>query len=258
MPHWDRGGPVSHRLRRVAMLLLGAVLLGTAGLSAGAWYGGRGATPPTPQRATSLAEELLPGSRPSGSTIARGWRYGVFLADDDYGSGRTELSYGEGPDCGLTGLLRRTADSRGWRDGRAVPGRPCDGWQVERDGLLVTLTQHPTGTRLAVTAAPPAGFEVAVVGGTVLGALAGVGLFLLLTRTRRQPLAAALVTVGLLPAAQYTWSDLLTDGLAAPIWPAWRALAPVLVPWLAIALVTAAVLARPASRPATPAPAGTP
>ncbi|WP_230688966.1 hypothetical protein [Micromonospora sp. WMMC415] len=243
------------RALRVVMVLLGAVLLGTAGLSAGAWYGGRGATPPTPERSTAVAEELLPGTHASGSMIVRGWRYGVVLADDDYGSGRTELHYGESPDCALTGLLRRTAESRGWRDGRAVPGSPCDGWRVERDGLLVTLVQHPTGTRLAVTAAPPAGFEVAVVGGTVLGALAGAGLFLLLARTRRQPLAAALVTVGLLPGAQSTWSDLLTDGLAAPTWPAWRALAPVLVPWLVIALVTAAVLARPATRPATPAPA---
>ncbi|MER7461188.1 hypothetical protein [Micromonospora sp. NPDC126480] len=137
-------------------------------------------------------------------------------------------------------------------------GRPCDGWRVDRDGLRATLTQHPTGTQLTVMATPPAALQVATVGGALLGALLGAGLFLLLARTRRQPLVLALFTVGLLPPALATWSDLRTDGLSAPAWPIWPALAPVLVPWLLIALVAVAFLARPAARPPDVVPAGAP
>lgn len=230
------------------MALLGAVLVGTAGLSAGAWYGGRGAAPPPGQQAETIVAELLPGATRLEAMYARRSPYGVPLAEGDYGSWGMVNDYG--PDCALTALLRRTAEAEGWQNGHAVNGRPCDGWRVDRDGLRATLTQHPTGTQLTVMATPPAALQVATAAGALLGALLGAGLFLLLARTRRQPLVLTLATVGLLPPALTTWSDLRTDGLSAPAWPIWAALAPVLVPWLLVVLVTAAFLARPAASPA--------
>ncbi|RLK25289.1 hypothetical protein DER29_3281 [Micromonospora sp. M71_S20] len=57
-------------------------------------------------------------------------------------------------------------------------------------------------------------------------------------------LVRTLVTVAMLPGAALTWADLFTDGLAEPVWPIWRALAPLLVPlWLVLLLAGLIVLA---------------
>ncbi|WP_346536912.1 hypothetical protein [Micromonospora sp. DPT] len=247
---------MGHRLRRVAMVLLGAVLLGTAGLSVGSWYGGRGAVPlGTPDRAQGVAAELLPGAEPAGSMFVRGYRYGVFLAPDDFGSGRAEFQYGNRADCTLSDQLRRNAAAQGWQGLRRVPGEPCDGWRAEREGLTVTLTHRASGSALSVAPAAPSGFLVATVIGTSLGAAAGATLFWLVAR-RRPPvprLVGTLVTVALLPGVALTWTDLVTDGLAEPVWPIWRSLAPLLVPLsLVLVLVGLIVLTR---RPSSTAPA---
>ncbi|MFG3641800.1 hypothetical protein ACGF3C_16185 [Micromonospora sp. NPDC047762] len=55
---------MSRRLRRVAMVLLGAVLLGTVGLSLGSWYGGRGVTAPSDDQTRTVMARLLPGAVP--------------------------------------------------------------------------------------------------------------------------------------------------------------------------------------------------
>lgn len=73
------------------MLLLGAVLLGTVGLAVGSWYGGRGTVPLSPDRAQSVAKELLPETERTGSSFVSGHRYGAFLAADDLGSARAEF-----------------------------------------------------------------------------------------------------------------------------------------------------------------------
>ncbi|MDH6464884.1 hypothetical protein M2302_005085 [Micromonospora sp. A200] len=250
------------QLRRVAMVLLGAVLLGTVGLSVGSWYGGRGTLPlSTPDRAQGVAAELLPGAEPAGSTYVRGYRYGVFLAPDDFGSSRAEFWYGSRADCGLSDQLRRNAAAQGWQGLRRVPGDPCDGWQAEREGLTVTLTHRTSGSALSVAPAAPGGFLAATVIGTFLGAAAGAALFWLAAR-RRPPvprLVGTLVTVALLPGVALTWADLFTDGLAEPVWPIWRSLAPLLVPLsFVLLLVGLIVLARRqrSTAPVTDARAG--
>ncbi|MGK5517754.1 hypothetical protein ACSNN9_00150 [Micromonospora sp. URMC 107] len=252
-----------HRLRGVAMLLLGAMLVGTAGLSLGSWYGGRGTAPLSVDRAQDVAAELLPGAEPTGgSMFVRGFRYGVALTTDDFGSAQAEFHYGVRADCALPDQLRRNAASRGWQNLHRLPGDPCDGWRVEADGLVATLSHGATGWALNVTPAAPDRFLTATLLGTLLGAAAGAALFWLVAR-RRPPvprLVRTLVTVAMLPAAALTWAD-LPDGLAEPVWPIWRALAPLLVPlWLVLLLVGLVVLARRqrATGPATEATTAVP
>ncbi|MEU5947659.1 hypothetical protein ABZ793_19120 [Micromonospora sp. NPDC047465] len=242
---------MGHRLRFVALLLLGAVLLGTVGLCVGSWYGGRGTVPLSPERARSVAAELLPGTEPDSSAFQRGYRYGVFLATDDFGSGHAVFHYGVRVDCSLSEQLRRNAASRGWQSLRRVPGTPCDGWRAENEGLTVTLTHRAYGSTLRVAPAAPDGFLATTVIGTLLGAAAGAALFWPVAR-RRSPvplLVGTLVTVGLLPGVGLTWADLATDGLAEPVWPIWRSLVPGLVLlWLVLLLVGSIVLARRRNR----------
>lgn len=246
---------MGRRLGYVAMALLGALLFGTAGLAVGSWYGGRGALSLSPEAARSAAGELLPGVEPSGSTTVRGYRYGVFLAADDLGGNRAEFQYGDGPDCTLSERMRGAAETGGWRELRRVPGASCDGWRAERDGMTVTLTHPAYGSRLSITQSAPGGFRVATITGTLLGVAAGAVLFWAAARSRRPvPLVVGtLVTVGLFPAAVVTWADLAVHRLAEPVWPVWRGLAPVLVPfWLVLLLIGVIVLARRPD-PAVPA-----
>ncbi|MFI6266118.1 hypothetical protein [Micromonospora sp. NPDC051006] len=238
------------------MLLLGAVLLGTAGLSIGSWYGGRGTVPLSSDRAQDVAAELLPGAEPTGSNmLVRAFRYGVFLATDDFGSAHADFHYGDRADCALSDQLRHNAASRGWQNLHRVPGDPCDGWRAEADGLMVTLTHRATGSTLNVTPAAPDGFLASTLLGTLLGAAAGAALFWLVARQRPPVpwLVRTLVMVALLPGAALTWADLITDGLAEPVWPIWRSLAPLLVPlWLVLLLAGLIVLVR-RSNPTGPA-----
>ncbi|PWU52998.1 hypothetical protein DLJ46_01965 [Micromonospora globispora] len=234
-------------LRRVAMLLLGAALLGTVGLAVGSWYGGRGTAPLSPDQPRRMAAELLPAAEPTGASLVHGYRYGIFLAADDFGARREEFWYGHPADCALSEQLRRNAASGGWQGLRRVPGDPCDGWRAERDGLTATLTHTATGSTLRIAPTAPDGFRAATVTGALLGAAAGPTLFWLVARRRRPAprLVGTLVAVGLLPGVALTWMDLATDGLAEPVWPIWRALAPLLVLLtLVVALVGVVVLVR--------------
>ncbi|MEV4694798.1 hypothetical protein AB0K27_27235 [Micromonospora echinospora] len=244
-----------HRLRHVAVVLLGALLLGTVGLAAGSWYGGRGAVPVSLDKALSAAQELLPRTEPIGSITALGYRYGVALAPDDLGSSQVELQYGGGADCALSERLRVAAETRGWQEFRDVPGSPCDGWRAERDGMSLTLTHLAYGPRLSMEPAAPRGFLAATITGTLLGAAAGAALFWLLARRRpRVPrLVGVLVTVALLPGAAMTWTDLATDGLAEPVWPLWQSLAPVLVPASLVLLLVLVIVLAKRQKPAVPA-----
>ncbi|MEU1247721.1 hypothetical protein [Micromonospora arida] len=232
---------MSRRLRRVAMVLLGAVLLGTVGLSLGTWYGGRGVTPPSDDQAQSLAAQLLSGAVPVNSgRVVHGYRWGVHLAADDLGSGRAFFWYDDGDDCGLSEQLRRNAGTQGWQGLGRVPGYLCDGWRAERDGLTVALEYSASGTELTIAPAAPGKFLASTVAGTLAGAAAGAALFGWVARRRRPVplLVCTLVTVGLLPGAALTWTGLGPGIVTEPVWPVWPALAPLLVPlWLVLLLV---------------------
>ncbi|MEU1680801.1 hypothetical protein ABZ422_17145 [Micromonospora zamorensis] len=232
---------MSHRLRWVAMMLLGAVLLGTVGLSLGAWYGGRGVTPPSGDQAQSLAAQLLPGAVPVHSgRVAHGYRWGVHLAADDLGSGRDSFWYHDGDDCGLSEQFRRSARTQGWQGLHRVPGYLCDGWRAERDGLTVALEYSASGTELTIAPAAPGKFLPSTVAGTLAGAAAGAALFGWVARRRRPVplLVCTLVTAGLLPGVALTWMALGPGIVVEPVWPVWPALAPLLVPlWLVLLLV---------------------
>ncbi|MFC4020961.1 hypothetical protein ACFOW4_23855 [Micromonospora sp. GCM10011542] len=232
------------RVRLLAMLLLGAALLGTVGLAVGSWYGGRGVTPLNLAEAPRVAAELLPEAEPTGSTSIRGYRYGVFLAPADYGSSRADFQYGYRVDCALSEQLRRNAQAQGWQGLRRVPGASCDGWQAERDGLRITLAHRAQGSVLKVEPAAPDGLLAATLTGTLLGAAAGAALVWLAAR-RRPPLprlVGLLVTIALIPAVTLTWEDLFTDGLAEPVWPIWRSFAPVLVPLCLVLLLVGSIV----------------
>lgn len=234
-------------LRRVAMLLLGAVLLGTVGLAVGSWYGGRGTAPLSPDQSRRLAAELLPGAGPTGGLRVHNYRYGVFLAADDFGARREEFWYGHAADCALSDQLRRNAASGGWQSLRRVSGDPCDGWRAEKDRLTATLTHRASGSTLRIAPTAPDGFLAATVTGTLLGAAAGATLFWLVARQRPpvRRLIGTVVAVALLPGVALTWADLATDGLAEPVWPIWRSLAPLLVaPCLVLLLAAVIVLTR--------------
>ncbi|MFF5176953.1 hypothetical protein ACFY2Q_02845 [Micromonospora sp. NPDC000316] len=228
---------MGHRLRRLAVLLLGAMLLGTVGLSLGSWYGGRGVTPPTDERARDVAAELLPNASPHRSNrVVRGSRWDVRLAADDFGSGRVRFWYDD-DDCELSGQLRQNAETHGWHDVRQVPGYLCDGWRAEKDGLTVTLTRPLSGTELTVAPSAPNTFVAVTIAGALIGATAGAALFWLALRQRPPvPLVVvSLVTVGLLPGVAFTWSALAPRGLAEPLWPIWPALTPLLAPlWIVL------------------------
>ncbi|RAO05409.1 hypothetical protein [Micromonospora noduli] len=232
---------MSHRLRRGALMLLGAVLLGTVGLSLGTWYGGRGVTPPNDDQAQSVAAQLLPGAVPGDSgQVVHGYRWGVHLAADDLGSGRASFWYDDGDDCGLSEQFRRSAGTQGWQGLRRVPGYLCDGWRAERDGLTVALEYSASGTELTIAPAAPGKLLPSTVGGTLAGAAAGAALFGWVARRRRPVplLVCTLVTVGLLPGVALTWTVLGPGIVAEPVWPVWPALAPLLVPlWLVLLLV---------------------
>ncbi|WP_199729262.1 hypothetical protein [Micromonospora sp. M71_S20] len=243
---------MGHRLRRVAMLLLGAVLLGTVGLSVGSWYGGRGVTPPSYDRARSVAAELLPDAVPYDSDrVVHGSRWGVNFAADDLGSGQVDFWYDSRADCALSEQLRRNAATQGWQGLRRKPSYPCDDWRAERDGLTVTLAHSASGSRLTVAPAVPDKFLAVTITGTLLGAAAGTALFWLLAR-RRPPvplLVGTLVTVGLLPGVGLTWRVLDMNRLAEPVWPIWPALAPLLAPlWLVLLPVGVYALPRRQNR----------
>ncbi|MET8092530.1 hypothetical protein [Micromonospora sp. NPDC005220] len=241
------------QLRRLAVLLLGAVLLGTVGLSLGSWAGGRGHTPPTDDQARVLAGELLPTTSPVNSArVVPGSRWGVALAADDLGSGRVSFWYASDADCALSAQLRHNAAAQGWHDISRTTGYLCDDWRAERDGLTVTLEHSPTGANLIVAPSAPDRFVVVTVAGTLLGAAAGAALFWLLAR-RRPPVplvVGTLVTVGLLPGVALTWLTLQGPNLRTePVWPLWPALAPLLVPlWLVLLPLGVWALRTPAAR----------
>ncbi|SCE95580.1 hypothetical protein [Micromonospora chokoriensis] len=247
-----------HRLRGVATVLLGAVLLGTAGLALGSWYGGRGAVPLSFDSATDIAAELLPQAELAGYRFERGFGYGVFLAPDDFGSSRATFQYGTPrADCALSDQLRRNAVSKGWPTPHPVPGGPCDGWRTEEDGLDITLSHRDTVSTLTIAPAAPDGFLATTVIGALLGATAGAVVFRWVAR-RRPPVprvTRALLTVALLPGTLLTWQGLASDGLADPVWPLWRALAPLLWPLsLGTVLAVSIIWVRRRGQPDTKAP----
>ncbi|WFF01001.1 hypothetical protein [Micromonospora sp. WMMD964] len=234
-----------HRLRGIAMVLLGAVLLGTPGLALGSWYGGRGTVPLGYERATGIAAELLPQAESAGIGFERGFGYGVFLAPDDFGSSRATFQYGiPRADCALSDQLRQNAASKGWPTLHRVSGGPCDGWRTEADGLDVTLSHRDTVSTLTIAPAAPDGFLATTLIGALLGATAGGALFWWVAR-RRPPVprvARTLLIVALLPGTLLTWRGLASHGLADPVWPLWRSLAPLLWPLSLATVLTVLII----------------
>jgi hypothetical protein len=199
-----------------------------------------------------VASELLPGVKEVSTDYANGYRYGMFLNADDFGSGYAGFHYGESPDCALSDQLRRNAAAQGWQDLRRMPGAPCDGWRAERDGFTATLTHRPHRSSLLVRQAAPGRFGAITLGCALLGAAAGAALFRLLTM-RRVPasrLVGVLVTVALLPGAVLTWADLAVYRLTEPVWPLWRWLTPVVAPLLFVILLTGLIVIAWRQRPA--------
>ncbi|MGC4836858.1 hypothetical protein ACLQ3D_20380 [Micromonospora vinacea] len=230
------------RLRQVAMVLLGAALFGTVGLSLGSWYAGRGTPPVAFDQARSTAVELLPGSEPVASAEGRNFIYGV-VAPNDFGSSYAEFHYRDTADCTHSESVRRNATALGWQGGHRVPGAPCEGWRGERDGLTATLTQVDRRAILRFAPAAPDGYLTVTLAATALGAAAGAALFWL-TGRQRPPvprLVGTLVTIVLLPGVVPIWQGLIANGLMEPTWPVWPALAPVLVP-LALVLLLAGLI----------------
>lgn len=224
------------------MVLLGAALFGTAGLSLGSWYAGRGSAPLNVDQAQSMAAELLPGTEPVGSDLGHRSFYGA-LGRDDFGSAFTEYLYLDTATCAHSESVRRNATARGWQGSQRVTGTPCDGWRAERDGLTATLTQVDSTAILRFAPAAPDGYVTVTLAAAALGAAAGAVLFWLVGR-RRPPvprLVGTLVTIVLLPGVVPTWQGLMANGLTEPTWPIWPALAPVLVP-LALVLLWAGVI----------------
>ncbi|WP_430496999.1 hypothetical protein ACQRWP_20585 [Micromonospora trifolii] len=233
------------RLRQVAMVLLGAALFGTAGLSLGSWYAGRGTAPLSFDQAQSVAAELLPGTQSVGSNVGNNYVYGV-LGPDDFGSAYAEYLYLDAFDCAHSESVRRNATALGWQGSHRVTGTPCDGWRAERDGLAATLTQVDRMAVLRFAPAAPDGYVTVTLAAAALGAAAGAALFWLAGRQRPPVprLVGTLVTIVLLPGVVLTWQGLMANGLAEPAWLAWLAwpaLAPVLVP-LALVLLWAGLI----------------
>lgn len=225
------------------MMLLGAALVGTVGLSLGSWYGGRGTAPLRSNRAQSMAAELVPGTEPIESRIGRNYLYG-FLAPDDFGSAYAEFHYRDTADCAHSDSVRRNATSLGWQGSHRVSGTPCDGWRAERDGLTATLTQVDRRAILRFEPTAPDGYVAITLAATVLGATAGAALFWMAGRQRPPVprLVGTLVTIVLLPGVAITWQDLILNGLAEPVWPIWRALAPLLVPLSLVLLLVGLII----------------
>lgn len=224
------------------MVLLGAALFGTAGLSLGSWYAGRGTAPFSSAQAQSMAAELLPGAETVMSDVGHHYRYGV-MAPDDFGSAYARFHYSDTVACGHSESVQRNATALGWQGSHRVTGSPCDGWRAERDGLTATLTQADSMAILSFTPAVPDGYVAVTLAATVLGAAAGAALFWLVGRQRPPVprLVGSLVTIVLLPGVVFTWQGLMAHGLAEPTWPVWRGLAPVWVP-LALVLLLAGVI----------------
>ncbi|MEH0928418.1 hypothetical protein [Micromonospora sp. CPCC 205558] len=231
-----------YRLRQVAMVLLGAALFGTVGLSLGSWYAGRGTAPFSVDQAQGMAAELLPGTESVGSDLGHHYRYGV-MVPDDFGSAYARFHYSDTATCGHSELVQRNANALGWQGSHRVTGTPCDGWRAERDGLTATLTQVDGMAILSFTPAVPDGYVAVTLAATALGAAAGAALFWLVGRQRPPVprLVGTLVTIVLLPGVVYTWLGLMAYGWSEPTWPVWRGLAPVLVP-LALVLLCAGLI----------------
>lgn len=224
------------------MVLLGAALFGTAGLSLGSWYAGRGTAPVTFDQAQSMAAELLPDSEPVASGEGHDYVYGV-LGPNDFGSSFAEFHYRDTAACAHSELVQRNATAVGWQGSHRVTGTPCGGWRAERDGLAARLTQVDRLAILRFTPAAPDGYLAVTLAAAALGAAAGAALFWL-TGRQRPPvprLVCTLVTIVLLPGVVPTWQGLMAHGLTEPAWTIWPALAPVLVP-VALVLLWAGVI----------------
>lgn len=243
---------MADRALRVWVLILGTLILATAGATVGSWHGGHNNSAlPSDRQALGLASELLPGVVPAGGTDRRDYQYGYALGDDDFGPGYVEIRFDRASqnldqastDCELSRRALANARPQGWRNIRTMPGYPCDEWSAERREVVATFTQDTGGPVLRLYRAAPAGLGSATLAGAVLGAAAGAGFSALLTR-RHRPLAllvGTLIAVGMLPGMAFGSIGMalnLSHSPALPFWTVWPSLLFLLIPlWLVLALL---------------------
>jgi hypothetical protein len=243
---------VADRALRMWALILGTLILATAGATVGSWYGGYNTRPlPSDAQALGLASELLPGVAPAGGTDRRDYQYGFALGDDDFGPGYVEIRYAPirqnldevSVHCELSQRALANAAPHGWRNIHRMPGYLCEDWCAERSGVVAAFTHDSAGPVLTFYRAAPAGLGFATLAGAVLGAVAGAVLSLLLTRRRRPRLllAVTLTALGVLPGMALGSIGMalnLSRSPALPLWTVWPPLIFLLIPlWLLLALL---------------------
>ncbi|WP_433046946.1 hypothetical protein [Dactylosporangium sp. CS-033363] len=237
---------------RVWAMLLTAIILSTAGATAGSWLGGRTtAHLPTDEGARRLAAEIVPGAAPEGQVNRRDYAYGFALGDDDYGPGFVDVQYTD-KDCAFPGRALDHATRAGWGDVHRRHGFQCDEWSARRGDLVVTLTDGGGGPALTFYRATPAALGWATLLGAVLGALLGAAL-----GTRLRPgLVLVLGALAVLPGAALGSVGAVLNAMfppALPFWTVWVFMVYLLLPfWAALVLAGFVVrkLRAPEAQPA--------
>ncbi|WP_157441397.1 hypothetical protein [Actinoplanes awajinensis] len=213
---------------RVAAVVLGALLLGVVGATAGSWVAGRefGALPDDVE-AVRLAQEILPGAAVAEEIDRHDFLYGAHLGDEEYGPGYVQISYQKGVDCDLDRLAWQNAAKHGWEEAGAITGRQCSSWNFRRGDLVMAYAHQGSGTEVTFYRSTTRSTIGALIG-ALGGILAGVAVFRPLSRRPVVLLAAlippALILVpvtGLVVVAAVSG----VEGPTPQLWSVWPALA---------------------------------
>ncbi|MEU4557128.1 hypothetical protein AB0F72_01975 [Actinoplanes sp. NPDC023936] len=228
---------------RGAGVVLGALLLGIIGATAGSWVGSLDPRPlPTDAEALRLTQEILPGVIPAGERDRRDYLYGSPLGDEQAGTGFVSISYereegkpGPSPDeCRLDDQARTGATRSGWVDFRTVTGYSCDNWSAKRGDLAIAYT-HDTIGSVVTFYRPTAGATLGMLIGAVAGALVGAAATYFLGRRRPRATLVILAVPALLliPVTGLYIAGLISNMYEGPLpafWTTWYDLARLFFP----------------------------
>ncbi|WP_433824514.1 hypothetical protein ACQP2E_20440 [Actinoplanes sp. CA-015351] len=217
---------------RNGLALLGALLAGIIGATAGSYAGALSPDPlPGDTASLLLAQEILPGVTPAGERDRRDFLYGSRLGDEEYGPGYVSIAYEPDTDrpdsdtaCRLDHTARTQAAAAGWNDFGSLSWYPCENWSAERDHLLVTYTHDDFGPVLTFYRASSLATAAGTLIGAILGACAGATAFHALRRRRLLLVILSLPGVLLIPVAALYLIPLIpaeSDGPAPPLWAVW-------------------------------------